>query len=54
MTPLTAATHFLVLDGTHRSDAVIVKNDRDLFPRQRNLELLEGNKVPNWRCALRQ
>jgi hypothetical protein len=54
MTPLTAATHFLVLDGTHRSDAVTVKNDRDLFPRQRNLELLAGNKVANWRCALRQ
>jgi len=54
MTPLTAATHFLVLDGTHRSDAVIVKNDRDLFLRQRNLELCERNKLPNWRCALRQ
>jgi hypothetical protein len=30
------------------------QNDRDLFPRQRNLELLAGNKVANWRCALRQ
>jgi hypothetical protein len=30
------------------------QNDRDLFPRQRNLELLEENKMPNGRCALRQ
>jgi hypothetical protein len=54
MTPLTAATHLFVLAGTHRADASGEQNDRDLFGRQCNLELLEENKFQNPCCALRQ
>jgi hypothetical protein len=45
MTPLTAATHFLYWMAPTGPMPVGGQNDRDLFPRQRNLELLEGNKV---------